>query len=188
MVQYAAGRGSSAPAFVITSQNNEKTEPFGAAFGILRWGSVFEAVDVFEGAGDDDVVVFAEDVVAWGEDDGRVALLDGKDVDAVFLAHIGFDDVFAHPFAGDFDFEHAVIRAEFDEVEDVVGIEAESFWFEKTASRVEPNGWKYIQGLSRGTDKENNQKSQSALRRRRRENTVLLGVDGVVKTKKLEKK
>ena len=26
--------------------------------------SVFEAVDVFEGAGDDDVVVFAEDVVA----------------------------------------------------------------------------------------------------------------------------
>lgn len=88
---------------------------------------MFEAFDVFEGARDDDVVGGFKDVVAGGEGDGRVALFDGKDVDAVFLAHIGFDDVFAHPFAGDFDFEHAVIRAEFDEVEDVVGIEAESF-------------------------------------------------------------
>lgn len=87
---------------------------------------MFEAVDVAEGARHDDVVVGAEDVVAGGEGDG-VAVFDGEDVEPVLLADIGVHEVFAHPFAGDFDFEHAVIRAEFDEVEDVVGIEAESF-------------------------------------------------------------
>ena len=83
-----------------------------------------QAFDVFECARDDDVVGGFKDVVAGGEGDGGV-FLDGEDVEPVLLADIGGDEVLAHPFGGDFDLEHAVVGAQLDEVEDVVGVVAD---------------------------------------------------------------
>ena len=91
-----------------------------------RGRSVFQAVDVAEGAGDYHMVAVFEHIVAGGKRHG-VVLLDREDVEPVLFAHVRADDVLAHPFVGHFDFEHAIVRAQLDEVEDVVGIEAESF-------------------------------------------------------------
>ena len=82
---------------------------------------MFETVDVAEGTRHYDVIVLAEHIVAGGEGDG-IAVFDGEDVETVFLAHVGVHEVFARPFAGDFDLEHAVVRAQLYEVEDVVGV------------------------------------------------------------------
>ena len=82
---------------------------------------MFEAVDVAEGTRHNDVIVLAEHIVTGGEGDG-IAVFDGEDIETVFLAHVGVHEVFARPFAGDFDLEHAVIRAQLYEVEDVVGV------------------------------------------------------------------
>lgn len=87
---------------------------------------MFEAVDVFERARDYHMVAVFKHIVAGGKRHG-VVFLDREDVEPVLFAHVRADDVLAHPFVGHFDLEHAVVRAEFDEVEDVVGIEAESF-------------------------------------------------------------
>lgn len=77
----------------------------------------FEALDVFEGAGDDDVVFGGEDVAGDGEDGFRPALLDGEDVEVIFFADIGGYDVLAHPFFRDGELEDAVIVIQLDEVE-----------------------------------------------------------------------
>ena len=69
------------------------------------------------------MVVLAEDIVAGGEGD-RIVLLDREDVEPVLLADVGAHQVLAHPFARDFDLEHAVIGSQLYEVEDVVRIEA----------------------------------------------------------------
>ena len=79
----------------------------------------FEALDVFEGAGDDDVVFGGEDVAGDGEDGFRPALLDGEDVEVIFFADIGGYDVLAHPFFRDGELEDAVVVIQLDEVEDI---------------------------------------------------------------------